>query len=161
MSRELKLVGWSRGFVTLRVGTSHDKSATYLIWCPWASCKWRCYVFNLPSCFKRPPHWGIIQIFGWKLLVVYHHSDKFGDNWHQVEWRYKVLNLSSGLTGPRDWRIIWHYRWKPLMISYHHTTFGGDKHCGSEDVMILICHVISQDHLTKEPCSFINTSNLR
>ena len=30
--------------------------------------------------------------------------------------------------------------------------FSGHKHCGSRDMMVLACHVISQDHVIKESC---------
>ena len=34
----------------------------------------------------------------------------------------------------------------PLKVSYHPAKFGGHIHCGSKDVMVLVCHVISEDH---------------
>ena len=40
------------------------------------------------------------------------------------------------------------------MVSNRPGTFGGQKYCGSGDVMFLICHVISQDYVTQEPCDF-------
>ena len=30
-----------------------------------------------------------------------------------------------------------------------HNKFGGHKHCGDEDVLILVCHMILQDHVIK------------
>ena len=35
------------------------------------------------------------------------------------------------------------------MVYYHSTKFGGHRHCSSEDIKVLVCHVISQDHLIK------------
>ena len=40
------------------------------------------------------------------------------------------------------------------MVGNHPAKFGGNKHCGNGnehcgDVMFLICHVMSQDHLTQ------------
>ena len=30
--------------------------------------------------------------------------------------------------------------------------FGSQKYCGSADLMFLICHVISQDNVIRDPC---------
>ena len=35
------------------------------------------------------------------------------------------------------------------MESYHPAKFGGHWHCGSGDIMVLACHVVSQGHLIK------------
>ena len=35
------------------------------------------------------------------------------------------------------------------MVSHTLTSFGGDKHCESGDIMVLLCHVISQDSVSK------------
>ena len=37
------------------------------------------------------------------------------------------------------------------MVSYHPAKFSGYRRCGSGDKIILVCHVISQDHVIKEP----------
>ena len=36
------------------------------------------------------------------------------------------------------------------MASYHPAMFGVQKHCGSGDRIILLCHVISQNQVTKD-----------
>ena len=36
------------------------------------------------------------------------------------------------------------------MVSHHSAQLGGSRHCGSEGVIFLICHVISSDHVSKE-----------
>ena len=36
-----------------------------------------------------------------------------------------------------------------LLVSYTPATFGGERHRGSLDIMVWVCHVISQDHMTK------------
>lgn len=33
------------------------------------------------------------------------------------------------------------------MVSYNVAKFGSHKHCSTEDVMALVCHVISEDHI--------------
>ena len=39
-----------------------------------------------------------------------------------------------------------------LKVSHHPATFCGRRHCGSGDIMVLVCHVISPNHLIV--CSF-------
>ena len=48
-----------------------------------------------------------------------------------------------------------------MKISYHHAKFGSDKHCGSGDIMILVCHVISHKQVIKGSCNFISRSPSR
>ena len=40
-------------------------------------------------------------------------------------------------------------------------TFGGHRHCGSGDIMFLICHVTSRDHVFKGICDFMGKSHSR
>ena len=47
------------------------------------------------------------------------------------------------------------------MVCYHPARFGGYKHCGSRDIKVLICLVISEEHVTRELCSFSSTSDSR
>ena len=41
------------------------------------------------------------------------------------------------------------------MVSHHPTKFHGHRHCGSGDKMVLVCHVISQDHVIKGSFDFM------
>ena len=41
------------------------------------------------------------------------------------------------------------------MVSRHPAKFGGHWNCDSRDIMLLICHVILQDHLMKEQGNFM------
>ena len=50
---------------------------------------------------------------------------------------------------PHDQRVMRVYRQEPIKVSYHLAKFGGHWHSGSGDIIILVCHVISQDHVTK------------
>ena len=36
-----------------------------------------------------------------------------------------------------------------MKVTCHPTKFGGHSHCGSEDIMILVYHVILQEHVIK------------
>ena len=35
------------------------------------------------------------------------------------------------------------------MVSLHPTKFGGHRHCDSGDIIVLVCHLILQDHMIK------------
>ena len=41
------------------------------------------------------------------------------------------------------------------MVSEHPAKSGGERHYGSGDIMVLVYHLIWQDHVTKGSCSFI------
>ena len=41
------------------------------------------------------------------------------------------------------------------MVGYHSVKFGGHRHSDSGDMVVSVCHVISQDHVTKESCDII------
>lgn len=42
--------------------------------------------------------------------------------------------------------LIWRYDWEFLLASDYTAKFGGKKHCGAGDTMVLVSHVILQDH---------------
>ena len=50
---------------------------------------------------------------------------------------------------------------EPVKLTDHPTVFGGHRHCGIEDIMVLVCHVISHNHAIKELCDFIGGSPSR
>ena len=50
---------------------------------------------------------------------------------------------------------MWFYGLESIKVSYHPTKFGGHGHCGSGDIIILVCHVTLQDHVIKGLCDFI------
>ena len=45
-----------------------------------------------------------------------------------------------------------------MKVSYHPANFGGHRQCGSGDIMVLVCHVISQDHLINGSYDFVGRS---
>ena len=45
-----------------------------------------------------------------------------------------------------------------MKVSYHPANFGGHRQCGSRDIMVLVCHVISQDHLINGSSDFVGRS---
>ena len=42
-----------------------------------------------------------------------------------------------------------------LKVSQQPTKFGGDRHFGSEDIMVLVSLVILEDHVIKDSCDFV------
>ena len=50
--------------------------------------------------------------------------------------------------------IISHYGSELLIVCHHPAKFLGHSHYGSGDVMVLICHVITQDHVITGSCDF-------
>ena len=47
------------------------------------------------------------------------------------------------------------------MISHYPAKLDSHRHCGSADIMILVCLLFSQDHVVKESCDFMGRSPLR
>ena len=41
-----------------------------------------------------------------------------------------------------------------MKISYHPAKFGGHRLSDSSDIVVLVCQVISQDHVIKGSCDF-------
>ena len=45
------------------------------------------------------------------------------------------------------------------MVSHHSTKYSGPgHHCGSVDVMVLVCHMILSENLIKESCDLMGRS---
>ena len=55
-----------------------------------------------------------------------------------------------------DQSLLRLYRLEPPKVRNHSTRFGNHSHCDGGDVIISICHVISQGHLVKRSCNFIS-----
>ena len=51
--------------------------------------------------------------------------------------------------------------WEPLKLSYHSAKFYSHRDCGSGDLMVLVCHMISLNHGIKESCDFMGRSSSR
>ena len=47
-----------------------------------------------------------------------------------------------------------------LTKSHHPVKFGGHRYCGSGDIIVLACHVITQDHMIKQSCDLMGGSPL-
>ena len=48
---------------------------------------------------------------------------------------------------------------RALKESYHAAKFGGHWHCGSGDIIVLDCHMISQNHVTKRLGNFMGRNH--
>ena len=93
--------------------------------------------------------------YGRKLLIVYSHPTKFSGYIHRGSWHMTyVFNLSCDLAKPRNYIVMWLYGWKSLKVSHHSAKFCAQRDCGSGD-MVLIDHLISQDHVIKGSCDFM------
>ena len=57
-------------------------------------------------------------------------------------WRYNDFRLSRDLKIQRNQRVIRLYGQEPIKVSYHLAKFGGHRHCGNDDIMSLVCHVL-------------------
>ena len=42
--------------------------------------------------------------------------------------------------------------------SHHSTKFGSYRHFGSGDIVVLVCQVISEDHVIEGSCDFMSRS---
>ena len=49
----------------------------------------------------------------------------------------------------------------PIKVSYYPATFDDHRHCGIEDIMILVCHEILQDQVIKRSCNFMGRNPSR
>ena len=47
------------------------------------------------------------------------------------------------------------YGQESLKVSYQPAKFGGDKHFGSEDIMVSVSLVILEDHVIKGSCDYV------
>ena len=79
-------------------------------------------------------------------LVVSHEYCGSGDN--------NAFRLLRDLTRPSDQRVMWLYGQESIKVSYHSAKFGGQGPNGGENIVILVCHVISQYHMIKGSCDF-------
>ena len=78
----------------------------------------------------------------WEFIAVYHHPGKFGDHRH-CALRDSVILICQMTSQKHAFKVSCH-----VMVSHYPVKFGGHRHCGRRD-MFLICHMISQDHMTQ------------
>ena len=70
----------------------------------------RIYVFYLSLDLKRPLHWDVMHMYGWKLFVACHHLEKFGDHTHsdssEAKCFIKNMNLIKYVLSLKN-RVDW------------------------------------------------------
>ena len=150
---------WWKGYMDLRMRVCNCKEALCLVWSPWVFYRWRCNVFHLSHNLTWPFYMWVMRIYGWKLLAICHHLDKSCGHKHYDSWRYNVSNLSCDFSRAYTLRVILIYGSKLLTVSHHLTKFGGHWSIEIADMKYLICHVTSQNYLTKGSSDFMSESS--
>ena len=97
---------------------------------------------------------GLCAFYGWKPPRSKSLSFYVSQSLVQCKWRNTIFNLSYDLTRPRNYRTIYFYNWELLIVYRHPNKFGSPEHCGSGDILTLVCHVIPQDHVTDGQCDY-------
>ena len=143
---------WLNGHVTLCLGrvTIGHQAANFSGFrhCGnWNKTFLICHVISKEHVFKR-----VVWLYAWKHLIVTHQIAKF--NGHELcgtgdimvfwrKWSFGEKLHATILPGCAFVSL-----WKELVIVYPQPAkFGRHKHCDSGCIMILVCHVISQEHL--------------
>ena len=63
------------------------------------------------------------------------------------KWRYIDFSLSCNFASPCDQRVRLCYGLEPPKVSHHICRFDSYRHSECGDIIILVCHVILQDHV--------------
>ena len=69
--------------------------------------------------------------------------------------RYYVNNFSCNLTIVRSQEVVWLFRWLPVTIGHHPTKYGGHRLCRRGEIIFLIWHMTTCDHVIKESRNLI------
>ena len=72
-----------------------------------------------------------------------------------------MIFLSREFARPREQSIVSVYSWEPFKERYHAPKFCGHRQCDDGDIMVLSCHMISQDRVMKKSCDFVDSSQSR
>ena len=59
---------------------------------------------------------------------------------------------------PRDQRVKQLHGWDSLKVSHYPAKFCGHRRIGIGDIMVLVCHVISNDHVIRGSSNFMGRS---
>ena len=77
-----------------------------------------------------------------------------GESTPCLDWCPRVLfkrkyafTLSRDFIRPPHWGVIGIHGWELLAVYYHPDKFGDHRYWNSGDIMVLICHVTSRDHM--------------
>ena len=58
-------------------------------------------------------------------------------------------------------RLMWLYGQELIKVGYHPAKFSCHRHSDMGDIMALVYHVTSQDHVIKGSCDFMSRSKSR
>ena len=59
---------------------------------------------------------------------------------------------------PRDQRVKQLHGWDSLKVSHYPAKFCGHRRIGIGDIMVFVCHVISNDHVIRGSSNFMGRS---
>ena len=64
-------------------------------------------------------------------------------------WRYNGFSLPHDPARRCDQRVMLLFGLQSIKVIYDPVNFGGNRHSGSGDITVLVCHVISQHYVIK------------
>ena len=129
------------------------------VWCPLVYWKWRYNIFNLSRELTRTRNWRIVWRYGSKLvnyittlpnlLAI---CEVVLEIWwlYFITWSCKTIWLKSHVI----LREVF-----PQAKSPSGAKFGSHKPCGRNNIVVLVCHLISQDHTMKKSCDYMGGSS--
>ena len=80
--------------------------------------------------------------------MLNHHSAKFSVYKHYDSRDNDDFSLPLDLARPHDQRIMLFYGWKLFMGACLPAKLNSHGYCSNKYVMVLICHVVLQNHVT-------------
>ena len=150
LSRGITLFTWSKTQLTLRFKASPGKSPPCLVWCPWVFYKWKYNIYLIDHVASQDH---VIKGSCGFIKVAF---NDISPPWQDCDWRFYVF-------------VSWHYvttslkvcmnLWMEgpyLLINHHLAMFGGHWSSASWDIIYLVCHVISQEHVIEGSCDLLN-----
>ena len=105
----------------------------------------RCNDSSLSYDLAGPRDQRVEHLYGWKPKESYH-PNMFGSNIHCGIGDI----MSSDLARPRNQSVVRLYRQKRIKVSHHPSKFGSHSLSGSGVKIVLVCHVITEDHVIKQ-----------
>ena len=129
----------------------HGKSSQCQVCWSQALQQWKYNDFSLSHNLAQLRDERVNQLYG---LEPVHHTTKFVGHRH-CRWKYNGFLQSRNLARSYDQSGKLLYSQESLKVCHHPNKFGGHRHCGSKDIIYLVCHVICEKHVIKEPCNFM------
>ena len=91
----------------------------------------------------------------------------WGQSTNEVLWPLVAIAQDAILVLPslfvmwtHDQMAMWLHRWITLTLSYNPANFDDHRSCRGGDIMFLIWHVTSHDHMVKRLCDFSGAISL-